>query len=344
MRVESSSVARVLFLISLGAALLVFVHFEWKLLLLSFAGLLVAVLLNVVTEWVQLRTGLRHTLAYLLTLAAIAAVVSGVLLFIVPRAITQFSELAVVFPHALRQATNSLEHHAWGQSLLDLFHSARRGMSIGSKVPQGTEGVLSGAVDLVIILVIGLFGALSPEAYKQGMLLLLPSRYRARARSIGTEVARQLSWWLLGQMVPMLALGIASMLALWVLGVHLAFLLGLFTGLMVFVPYAGSKLSGVPAVLISLERGPRAALTVLVLYLVFHLAEGYLLSPLIQRRAVRLPPIVTVLSQFFMWSFAGLLGVAVAAPIAAATLVLVREFYLKPSAERDDRESATLVP
>ena len=65
-----------------------------------------------------------------------------------------------------------------------------------------------------------------------------------------------------------------------------------------------------------------------MLYCVFHLVEGYLLTPMVQKRAVRLPPVLTILSQFFLWNIAGVLGVAVAAPLAAAALMLVKELCI----------------
>lgn len=75
------------------------------------------------------------------------------------------------------------------------------------------------------------------------------------------------------------------------------------------------------------------ALYVAVLYLCIHGAEGYFLTPLVQKRAVRLPPIMTVLVQLLMWIITGILGVALATPLAAVGLVLVKMLYLHESVE-----------
>jgi predicted PurR-regulated permease PerM len=72
---------------------------------------------------------------------------------------------------------------------------------------------------------------------------------------------------------------------------------------------------------------------VIILYLVIHGLEGYILTPLVQRRAVRLPPVLTILAQLFMWIVAGFLGVALATPLAAVGLVLVRMLYLNEHIE-----------
>jgi predicted PurR-regulated permease PerM len=119
------------------------------------------------------------------------------------------------------------------------------------------------------------------------------------------------------------------MIGLSLLGVKLAFILGLITGLFIFVPYLGTLLSEIPAVLVALADSPKKALSVVVLYLVLHSLEGYVLTPLVQRRTVELLPLLTVLSQVLMLMLAGPLGVAIATPLAAAGLALIKVVYLK---------------
>jgi len=118
------------------------------------------------------------------------------------------------------------------------------------------------------------------------------------------------------------------MIGLWLLGVPLAFSVGLVTGALIFLPYIGSIGSGILTILPALQRSSRTALYIFLLYCIFHLIEGYLLTPFVQKKVVRLPPIVTILAQFCLWSFGGFLCVAVAAPLAAAMLVIIKDQYL----------------
>ncbi|MGH9585962.1 MAG: AI-2E family transporter [Acidobacteriaceae bacterium] len=318
---------------------LLFVWFEWKLIFLAFAGLLCALLLRSISLWIERHTRLVPGLAYLATLLLLIVVIAGAAALIVPRAVTQLHQIILVLPHSLAEMKNYLEQKSWGRTLLQMIHRTSESASLGANAKAITGAVTETVVDLIVVAVIGFFGALNPRGYEQGVLSLIPPEHRQRAGEIAEELMDRLRWWLLGQMVPMAVLGVASMLALWILGVHLAFILGLFTGVMVFVPYAGTILSGIPSVLMALQKGPWTALWVVILYAIFHLVEGYLLTPMVQNRAVRLPPVLTVLAQFFMWSFAGVLGVAVAAPLTAAGMVLTNELYLKPR----DRRSAQSV-
>lgn len=320
------------------AIVLLFVWFEWRLIFLAFAGLLLALLLHTITTWIQRKTHMGAGLSYLVTLLLITAVIAGAGALIIPRAITQIAQIATILPQSIAQIAAFLHQRAWGRTLLDMMHRGMSTMNLGSKVKAITSAVMNGVADLIVVFVIGFFGALNPEGYKKSMLHLFPQRHRARVREVGEKLLGTLRWWMLGQMVPMVALGIASVVALRLLNVRLAFTLGLLTGVMVFVPYVGTILAGIPSVLMALQRGPWTALWVVILFSIFHVLEGYFLTPLVQRRAVRLPPVLTILAQFFMWSFAGILGVAIAAPLTATGMVLTKELYLKP---RDQQSSKT---
>lgn len=329
-QVRQATPERIILLALAAIIVVLFVWFQWKLIFLAFAGLLCALLLHTITMWIERHTRLGPGLSYLATLLLLLAAIAVAAILIVPQAVTQLHQIVVVLPHSLARMKDFLEQKSWGRTLLQMLQRASHGTNLGARAKDITGAVTETVVDLIVVVVIGFFGALNPRGYRNGVLSLFPKQHRDRAREIALELMDRLRWWLLGQMVPMVALGVATMVALWLLGVRLAFILGLFTGVMVFIPYAGTILAGIPCVLMALQRGPWTALWVVILFSIFHLIEGYLLTPLVQKRAVQLPPVLTVLAQFFLWSFAGVLGVAVAAPLTAAGMVLVNELYLKP--------------
>lgn len=315
-----------------------FVWFEWELIFLAFAGLLLALLLHAIAVWIQRKTHMGPGLSYLATLLLITAIIVGAGALIIPRAVTQIAQIGRIMTQSIAQLRHFLEQKSWGRTLMEMVQRAGTTMDLGAKVKAITGAVVSGVADLIVVGVIGFFGALNPEGYRKGVLNLFPQHTRGRVREIGDDLLDTLRWWMLGQMVPMVALGVASMISLWLLGVKLAFTLGLITGVMVFVPYVGTILAGIPSVLMALQKGPWTALWVVILFSIFHVMEGYFLTPLVQKRAVRLPPVLTILAQFFMWSFAGILGVAIAAPMTAAGMVLTNELYLKPRNRRSSSE------
>ncbi len=303
-----------------------------------------AVILRAITSWIERHTRLNGAIAYGATILLIGAVATGIGILLLPRAITQISELARTLPQSLRQLEAPLQRTAAGQKILAELHHLVHGSGLTKHLSQVAGFMTAAVTDLVVVLVIGFFAALSPRGYREGALLLIPEEWRPRARQIARKIDHQLKWWLLGQMVPMAALGVASAIGLWALGVKLPWTLGLMTGLAVFLPYAGTILAGIPSVLMGLQRSPHTAIYVLILYTLLHVAEGYFLTPLVQKRAVRLPPVLTILAQYFLWAVAGILGLAVAAPLAGAGIVLVKELYLHVPAEKEVLPKETTGP
>lgn len=313
-----------------GVAILAFllVWFQLHLLLLAFAGILVAVLLEAMTSWVIRHTRLDGLVAYLATVLLIGLVLAGIGFVLVPRAGQQIAELVRWLPSSIQQLEKPLQKSSWGREVLQRIHATVHESGSSSHFTQIAAAVSDAITDFIVVLVVGFFAALNPHGYKEGLLVLFPERRRDRARQIAEDLQHQLKWWMLGQMVPMVAIGTASGIALMLLQVPLPWTLGLITGVAVFLPYAGTILAGILSVLIALQRGPQTALWVLIVYALLHLAEGYILTPLVQRKAVRLPPVLTILAQYFMWSVAGILGLALAAPLAGAGIVLVKELFL----------------
>lgn len=324
-------------LVYIGLATLVFlfVWFQLQLLLLAFAGVLVAVILRSITLFIERHTRLNGMFAYAATLFLIGAVLTGFGFLLAGRIQAQISELMHSLPESIHHLEAALNRSQTGHELLVRGHQAFQTSHVGAHLPQIATAVSDGITDVVIVLVIGFFGALRPRWYEEGLLALMPEPTRGRWRAIVSDLQRQLRWWLLGQLLPMVVLGVGSGIGLSLLHVHLAWTLGLMTGVAIFLPYAGTVLSGIPSVLMGLERSPQTAIWVLVLYTVLHVIEGYLLTPFVQRKAARLPPVLTILTQYFFWNVAGILGLAMAAPLASTGIVLVKELYLHVPPEKE---------
>ena len=188
-----------------------------------------------------------------------------------------------------------------------------------------TFGVLG---ESVVVLLAAIYIAASPRLYVRGVVLLFPLPARDRAETILQACGRTVQWWMVGQGVSMLAVGVISTIGLLVLGVPLPFAVGILAGLLTFIPYLGAWLGSVPAVLMALTVGLFTALWTVGVFLLCHIVEGYVLAPLVQRRTAELPPALTLLGMALIGSFYGVLGFILATPITAAALVAVQEGYI----------------
>jgi len=320
---------------ALTAILFIFIWFAFELVLLAFAGVLLAILLHACADWVE-----KHTpqtfgprLSYTTTVIGILVLAGLIGYFIVPHAVAETGRISKIIPQSMGQITAYLQTSDWGRYVLRLAHESltmrpRMGMStITGEVADALEGA-------VVVLVVGFYGAVNAREDAQGLLRLVPANRRQRVKEVSSQLIYTLRWWILGQLVPMSVLGVATTIGLWALHVPLAFALGLLTGIMIFIPYVGSWIAFVPTVLVALTVSPMTALYVVFLYLALHAVEGYVLTPLVQKHAVLLPPVMTILAQLLLWRWVGLLGVAVATPLAAAGLALVKVLYLHDDVEK----------
>jgi len=319
---------RVAIVIALGG-LFALVCYMAELLLLAFAGILGAVLANSAAKWVRRRTGFGQRLSYLLVLFSGVLITAGILWLLVPRVIVQVSELTSALPKALENARAYLDRYEWGRAIVSHTGNIDFG-TIATKLTSVGSALMNLAIAVTVMVVLTGYLGEDPAYYKQGFMALLPQSSRRKAGEVLGQVGETLRWWLLGQSVPMISLGIFTMAGLLILGIPLAFTLSLLTGVLIFIPFAGAVIAFIATALVTLSYNPSKLLSVTILFLAIHFMEGYVLTPLVQKRAVYLPPAITIFAQVVMASLFGFLGLILATPLAAATLVVVRSLYMEP--------------
>src|SRR5690606_29853495 len=113
------------------------------------------------------------------------------------------------------------------------------------------------------------------------------------------------------------------------IGVPLALVLGIIAGLAELVPVFGPLVGFVPAALLALSLGATQLLWVTALFLTVQLLQGNVVAPLIQQRAVDLPPALTITTVFVSGAVFGPVGLLIATPLLAVLLVLVKLLYLR---------------
>lgn len=190
-----------------------------------------------------------------------------------------------------------------------------------------TIGLVS---NLVVILFLGIFFAVAPHHYRDGLLRLLPKRVRPEIRAAFDTAGATMRGWLVTQMVTMTIVGTLIGLLLWSLGNPNALLLGLLSGLLNFVPFLGPIFAAVP-VLMTLATQDMTALAIGALgLLVIQNLEGYILTPLLQERIISLPPAWSLSTMLVMGALFGIPGVALATPFFAVARSLTMSLYVEP--------------
>lgn len=318
--------------------LLLVAWYATDVLLLIFGGVLLAVFLRGLAELLSKFTHLPAgwSLAVVLVLLTASAVGSG--WYFAAEIASQFDQLSGKLTTAWEELRAQLSNYNWGRQLLDMTPSGQgnyseQDSSGGSEIIGHMTSVLStglGAVaNMVIILFIGIYIASSPDLYRSGLLHLVPMPRRARAAEVLDTLGSTLRWWIIGRLISMTIVGVATTVGLLILGIPLALALGVIAFLFSFVPYIGPILAVIPALAVGFTQSPTDALYVAGLYFAVQMAESYLITPLIQQKNVELPPALTLSVQTLMGVLLGTLGILFATPLAAVGLVAVKMLYVQ---------------
>lgn len=199
-----------------------------------------------------------------------------------------------------------------------------------------TLTVLAG---IILVIFLAIYISINPEAYRQGLLYLIPQRSRGKAEEILAAIAVTLRKWLVTQLIAMIVIGTLSTVVLMALKVRAAVPLGILAGLLEFVPTAGPILSALPAIAMGFVDSPEKAVAVAVAYVGIQFLENHLLIPILMNEGVDIPPALTIVMQALMAIVFGLLGLLVAVPLLATIMVAARVLLEHESA----REAAAAI-
>ncbi len=157
---------------------------------------------------------------------------------------------------------------------------------------------------------------------------LLPHSVRPTVQRTMLEVDERLNAFIIGQIKVCLALAVLYSLGLWLVGIDLAFPIGIFSGLMFIIPYVGTVFGIVTAGLMALINYgfDWHILGVFAVFGVSQMIEGYYLTPKIVGESVGLSPLVVMIALIVGAAFMGIWGMFLAIPVTAVLSVLAKEW------------------
>lgn len=299
-------------------------------LLLIFAAALIAVTLRAIAAPLRRWLRLPDRVAVMLALLVLVAVI-GLAGTLFGASITQdFATLQSQLAAGWLSLDAKIGGSGIGRQLLDgLREAAPSARDVASRFGSFVGTLGSAVANLIIALFAGVYLALAPATYVEGVALLLPRERHEQAIAALRNAGRALRLWLVGQLVAMLLVGVLTGIGLWLAGVPSALALGLIAGLTEFVPLVGPVAAAIPGLLIALTLGPDTVLYALLVYLVVQQVEGNLITPLIVRRTVAIPPALTLLGVLAAGVLFGSVGVLLAAPLVVVAFVLVKRLYVR---------------
>jgi predicted PurR-regulated permease PerM len=319
-------------------------------LVLLFAAVVLAMALCTLVGSLRRRLGCHRSLALLLALLSVVLVAAIAAAAVVPPFVEQFGELLHKLPQAWNELLNLLQQGLETISRM-LYGNADGGLDwlrtltasrVGSAGPElgggvsdwtvrllGLAGNLgSGLLQTLFVVAVALMISVQPEAYREALLLLLPSFYRRRARTVMLQCGEALSAWMGGVLISSLCVGTLAAIGLSLLGVKLVAANALLAGTLNIIPNLGPTLSTLFPMSVALLESPWKSLAVLALYVVVQNLESYLITPSVMHHQLRLLPGLTLSAQLLFTMLFGPLGLLLALPLAVCLQVVVREVVI----------------
>jgi putative permease len=247
---------------------------------------------------------------------------------------SQAAALPATIQSQLQRGLHFLQRHGiliHPPSAETIFQQALGGIGQVSRV---VGGLLGGLATILLILVLGIYISLEPKLYQRGVAWMLPRNERDDFEDTANLMAHALRRLLAGRLLGMMVEGVGTWILLQLYGVPMAALLGIITALLVFLPNIGAPISGAIMIMVGFSGGTHMGIYAIIVYLVIQTVDGYVIVPMIARRAADLPPALVLGAQLIMGVLFGIIGLALADPMVAVTKV-----WLERRAQRNDERA-----
>jgi predicted PurR-regulated permease PerM len=278
---------------------------------------------------------LGETWLVLIAVVLLLAISAGAIAALAPSVGEQVRHLRAELPRSFAAAGDYLMQFSWGRELIGQLPdlSALWENILSGGVLSRVGGIFTSTVgavgNLLILILLAIYFAVEPRFYVDGIVRLFPIASRDAASRVFEQIGTVLTWWLVGKVGSMLFVGIVTWIALSILGVPMALTLGLIAGLLSFIPNFGPILSAIPAVLIAFVESPMSAVYVVIILIGVQIVESNIVTPLIERETIELPPGLTIVFQLGLATLVGGLGLVLATPLLAVVMVIVQMVYIQ---------------
>ncbi len=314
---------------------LALLYYTFDVVLLLFAAILLAIFLRGLSDPLNKYLKIGDGWAVLIVSVLLLVVLGGAIALLAPSVAQQIGNLRVSLPASAASIAESIGQYDWGKALLSQLPSTKEVMDSLTSVGflSGVGGIFTQTIGAVgnffLVILLAIYLASEPKFYALGFTKLFPIDSRSRVMEVLMGISDTLRWWLVGKAGSMIFIGLLTWIGLSIIGVPLALTLGLIAGLLSFIPNFGPILSAIPAILLAFIESPITALYVAGLYIGIQLIESNIVTPIIERETVELPPALTVVFQIALSIILGGLGLVLATPLLAVVMVLIQKVYIE---------------
>ena len=299
-----------------------------------FVALLLTALIDPFATWFA-RHHIPRALAVILVYAVLLALGVLIVVLLVPPLISQVQQLIANFSlifdgltHSFSRLQDFTVEYGFGENFQSSLQTLEDGVTSSFITIFSTiSGFFGSLAAFVIVLVLTFYMVVEEDAARRFFKNVAPVEYQPFLANLFNKMQKRVGYWLRGQLVLGVVVGLAVYLGLLILGVPFALLLGLIAGLLEIIPYAGPILSSVPILIIAFSVSPIKGFAALVLVIAIQQIENNILVPKIMQKAIGLNPVISIVAMLVGIKFGGLVGALLAIPVATMISVAIEELF-----------------
>ncbi len=311
-----------------------FFYFIRDIVLILLTAIVIASAVEPGTRWFMRRKIPRVPAVLIIYLGTATVFVGAIYFFLIPLVQDSATFLSTLpsYSETLSQATSTQSGFFGGISntfsipgLIDGANAVLQNLSSGF---FGTVNVaFGGIISFFLIIVLSFYLAMQTDGVGKFLRVVAPIQYEEYIVDLWTRSKEKIGLWMQGQILLAFLVAVLAFLGLTLIGVREALVLSFLAGLFEIIPLFGAFLAAAPAVLVaSIDGGLSVGLMVAGLFLIIQQFESQLVYPLVVKKVVGVPPIISILALVIGAKLAGFLGVILAVPLAAVLIELLSDY------------------
>ncbi len=304
------------------------------LVLVLLASVVLASAVEPATRWFA-KYRVPRVAAVLFVYMAVATIVAGIFYLFIPPLFNEISNMVDILPAYLQSLTVSstvpqadildtggivgnLSQTFSLKEAVETLQSAVAGLSGG--ILQTVSSIFGGVFSLIMVIIISFYLAVQERGIENFLQIITPVKHEKYIVDLWKRSQEKIGKWMQGQLLLGLLIGILVYLGLTILGVEYAMTLALIAAVAELIPIFGPIIAAVPAILLGFMDSVTLGLMVAGFYIIIQQFENHLIYPLVVRKVVGVPPLLVILALIVGGKLAGLLGILLSVPVAAALM------------------------
>ncbi len=322
---------RTILKISIAVAIFYILYSVRDILIWFIFALTISILFNPIINFLQKRR-IPRTIAVVLVYVGTFGILSFLIYLVVPLFISEIQMFLQSFPEYFEKISPllkglGLQAFENVESFLRALGTTLEGMA--DNIFGALFAIFGGVFTTLFVIITAIFLSLEGKSVEKGLLLLFPKKYEAQVLDVWERCQKKVSGWFGARLIACLFVGALSYVLLMLTNVKYPFTLAMFAGVFNFIPYIGPLLTGIVFFLIIFPADMFKGIFILIVFTIIQQLENSILTPILMKKFVGLPPALVLLSLVIGGNLWGLLGAVLAIPLFGILFEFLREFLQK---------------